>query len=101
MMKDLLAGQLVHVHARLNSAGAHQVDMDMRESQVEHDMSEAGFITTHTVTSDVINSMSRQAFDSYNQVAANERPEFQDRQSTGIKMRELDITQKLLENVYP
>jgi len=101
MMKDLLPGQLVHVHARPNSAGAHQVNMDMRESQVEHDMSEAGFITTHSVTSDVVNSMSRQAFDSYNQVLTNVRPEFQDRQSTGIKMRELDITQKLLENVYP
>lgn len=98
---DLLPGQLIHTHAKKNAAGTFNVDCDMRGVRVEHDFDVPnGFTSRVAVTSDVINSYPRMAWSNMNKVLAAARPEFQDRQATSIKTREIDITQSILEVTY-
>ena len=98
---DLLPGQLLHVHAKKNTAGTFNIDRDMRAVRVEHDFDSAnGFKDRIAVTSDVINSYPRMAWTNMNKVLAAARPEFQDRQATSVKTREIDITQTILEVTY-
>jgi len=100
MIKDLLPGQLVHIHARPNSAGTFQVNSDFRVTQLIQRWQANEYLTDLSVTSDVTNSYARAAYDSINEVNKNTRPEFQDRQATGMKMREIDITQSILAKDY-
>jgi hypothetical protein len=101
MQRNALAGQLLHVHARPNSAGTWQINSDMRITQATQRIQLPNFRTVYSVTSDVINSMTRPAYDSLNQTLANYRPEAQDRQAANIKLRDIDITQAILEKDYP
>jgi hypothetical protein len=97
---DMLPGQLVHIHAKKNKSGTFNIDMDMRIVKLEHNFSVAAFSTTASVTSDVKNSYPRIAWTNMNKVLASARPEFQDRQATSIKTRDVDITQTILEKTY-
>lgn len=101
MIRAALPGQLLHVHARPNAGGTFQIDQGMRIIQVIQDLAAKGCASSFTVTSDVINSRARAAFDSINEVNKSIRPEFQDRQSTGTKLRDIDITQAILAKDYP
>jgi hypothetical protein len=101
MIPAAVPGQLVHVHARPNRAGTYQIDADFRITQLVHEFNGNAAVTKFCVTSDVVNSVARAAYDSVNEVKRSERPEFQDRQATGIKMREIDVTQSVLEKDYP
>lgn len=100
MINNLLPGQLVHIHARPNAAGVFQIDADYRVTQLVQRFSVDGYFTDMVVTSDVTNSQARAAYDSLNETYKNIRPEFQDRQTTGIKMRDVDITQPILGHDY-
>jgi hypothetical protein len=96
---DLLPGQLLHIHAKKTVSGTFNIDRDMRAVRVEHDFDSAnGFTDRIAVTSDVINSYPRMAWTNMNQVLADARPEFQDRQASSLKMREIDVTQTILEH---
>jgi hypothetical protein len=102
MIKDILPGQLVHIHARPNLAGTFQINADFRVTQILQQWQTGGeYTTTLNVTSDVTNSYARAAYDSVNETIRNQRPEFQDRQATAMKMREIDITQTILAKDYP
>jgi len=100
MIKDLWPGMLMHVHAKKKSDGTFNVDSDMRVVKLVHTMSDVGFLTTCHVTSDVKNSHARVAYNDLNRVLADARPEYQDKQTTTIKMREIDITQTIFEETY-
>jgi len=98
---DLLPGQFVHIHAKKNAAGTPLIDRDMRVVRHELDFSSpGGFISVIGVTSDLINSYPRMAWTNMNKILASGRPESQDRQATSLKMREIDVTQTILEETY-
>ena len=59
-----------------------------------------GYFTDLDVTSDVTNSNANTALNSHQELQRARRPEFQDKQSTGIKMRDIDITQPILAVDY-
>ena len=96
---DLLPGQLVHLHAKKQSSGAFRIDTDFRVLALAHNV-DAGFNTTVEVTSDIINARARPLPTQLNTILGAVRPEFQDRQASSIKTREIDITQAILENSY-
>lgn len=100
MIKDILAGQWVHIHAKKNSGGTYQIDGDFRVTQVRQIIDAKGYQTELEVTNDLTNSYPRTALDSQAAIAKAQRPEFQDRQATGIKMRDIDITQPILAVDY-
>lgn len=100
MIKDILAGQWVHVHAKKNSGGTYQIDGDFRVTQVKQMWDAQGYRTNLDLTSDVTNSFANSALNSHQEIQRAQRPEFQDRQATGIKMREIDITQPILAVDY-
>jgi hypothetical protein len=101
ILRELLAGQLLHIHAKKTLSGTWNIDRDMRAVRVEHDWDKVnGFIDRIAVTSDLINSYPRMAWTNMNKVLAAARPEFQDRQATSIKTREIDVTQSILETTY-
>ena len=96
---DLMAGQLLHIHAKKTTAGTSNIDRDMRAVRVELTFDgTSNFMDSITVTSDVINSYPRMAWTNMNKVLADARPESQDRQASSLKMREIDVTQTILEH---
>jgi len=98
---DLLPGQLLHIHAKKTASGTFNIDMDMRTVTHELDFDGTnGFISRISVTSDVINSYPRMAWTNINKIQAAARPEFQDRQASSLKTREIDVTQTILEETY-
>jgi hypothetical protein len=100
-LPGLLAGQLVHVHARPDSSNVFQIDRDFRVTQYTHSLSAKNWSTNLTATSDLINSQTRTAYESMNETFKAIRPEYQDKATTGIKMRDIDITQLILGHDYP
>lgn len=101
MVKDLLPGQLLHVHAEKKADGTFRIDKDMRVTKLQHKITAQNAVTNCWVTDDVLNSHPRAAFNDTNLVLSMARPEFQDRQATSIKTREIDISQAVLEKDYP
>ena len=100
MANDLLPGQLIHLHAKEKSDGTFRIDSDFRVLALTHNVELSGFTTTVEVTSDIINARARPLPTQMNTILAAVRPEFQDRQASSIKTREIDITQAILENSY-
>ena len=101
LIKSLLPGQFVHVHAKPNSAGAFQIDMDMRVTKLVHSFDRnIGFVTKTFVTSDVVNAHARKSYTDLNKLLAAVRPEYQDREASSLKTRDVDITLPLLEKSY-
>ena len=100
MVKACLPGQLLHVHARPNRAGTFQIDKDLRVTRLTENFDAKNMTCTWNVTDDVKNARARAAFDSANELLKNVRPEFQDRQSTGTKLRDVDISAIVLEYDY-
>jgi hypothetical protein len=101
MIKDLLPGERLHIHAKLNSAGVYQVDDDMRVPRLTQHIAPTGFTSEIDLTTDVTNSHPRVAHNDLNAVLANTRPEFQDRQAASVKAGEVDINVPRLELDYP
>jgi hypothetical protein len=101
MIKDLLPGERLHIHAKLNSAGVYQVDDDMRVPRLTHHIAPTGFTSEIDLTTDVINSHPRAAHNDLNAVFAATRPEFQDRQAASLKAGGIDINVPRLEKDYP
>lgn len=89
MIKDILAGQWVYINST-----------DYRVTQVRQIVDAKGYRTELDVTDDTTNSFANTALNSHQTISAAQRPEFQDRQSTGIKMRDIDITQPILSVDY-
>jgi len=100
LLKDLLPGQLLHIHDKQKADGTFNIDKDMRCVKLIHDVSMQGSFTKVWLTDDVTNSICRPPYDDLNKLLAASRPEFQDRQATSIKTREIDITQPILEKSY-
>lgn len=100
MIKDLLPGQLLHTHAKKKADASFTVDKDMRVTKLVHTINKDVWLTTPYVTDDVKNSHARTAYNDLNLVLKAARPEFQDRQATSIKMRDIDITLPVLEKTY-
>ena len=101
MVKDVLPGQLLHVHAQKTGAATFTVNMDKRIQKLAHAWTKDGATTTFNVTSDVTNSATRTRYGDWNTVFAAVRPDMQDRQATSIKGGDMDIRITKLEWDYP
>jgi hypothetical protein len=101
MIKDLLPGQLLHIHAQKRAVGTFAIDMDMRVLEFEHQISDQGFKTQVTVSSDVLNSSARTRYNDWNTIFQSVRPDMQDRQASSIKAGDMDIRITKLEKDYP
>jgi hypothetical protein len=104
MIKDILPGQWVHIHAKPDSAGAFKVNADFRVTEIIHTMipkQTDGYKTQLTLTDDLTNSHPRRSFADWNAVIAAQRPNYQDRQAASIKAGDVDITIQRLEKDYP
>lgn len=102
MIRNALPGQLMHIHARPNFLStSYNVDANFRALQLVHRIDGLGGATTSwEITDDVINAIVRQSYLSQNEILKAIRPEYQDRQASGIKMRDIDVTQVILEKDY-
>jgi len=102
MIYGIWPGMLLHIHAKKKAYGSlpgtFNIDKDMRVTQVVQNLARG--LTTVTVTDDVINSVARASYLDMNTILQSQRPEFQDRQATSLKMREIDTTIPLLEKSY-
>lgn len=101
MIKDVLPGQLFHVHAEKVPAGTFNIDMNMRISKLVHFWTIDSANTSFTLTSDVTNSEARTRYGDWNTVFAAARPDMQDRQASSIKAGDMDIRVTKLEKDYP
>lgn len=99
---DLLAGQLVHIHAKKKSNGTFAIDetTHFRVTKLIHNISKAKATTTWNVTSDVTNALARTATSDINTVLGLVRPEWQDRQASSIKGAILALDVPILEHSY-
>ena len=101
MIRDLLAGQWLHVHALTKADGTFAVDKDMRATEIHQIVSEQGFFTNVQVTDDLTNTHARKRYDDINKVLGAFRPEWQDRQAASLKASGIDINVTRLEKDYP
>jgi hypothetical protein len=99
MIKDLLPGQLLHIHANKKPDGSFYIDKDMRVTRVTQKFSP--FESTINLTDDKVNANAREAFTSMNTFLKAIRPDYQDRQAASIKVGSLDITVPRIEMDYP
>lgn len=101
-LKDLLPGQLLYIRAKQKSDGSFNIEKNMRVTKLVHSfsVSQEGIITKIWLTDDVKNSIARPGYDDLNRVLSDIRPEFQDRQASSIKARQIDVTQPILEKSY-
>ena len=97
---DLLPGQLVAVKAKKKADGSYGIDADFRVPYFEHHMMLPSSVTMWQVTSDVVNANPRSMPTQMNVLLGAIRPEFQDRQASSLKTRDIDITQTILEESY-
>ncbi len=97
---DLLPGQQVHIHAKKTITGSFKIDDDFRVLRLTHEISPNGYFTHLEVTDDLKNANPRPVPNRYNVLLGAVRPESQDRQASSIKLRDIDITQTILEKSY-
>jgi len=97
---DLLPGQKLHVHAKKQANGSFRIDKDFRVTRIIHQISNRGFYSVVDVSDDLVNARVRDMPTLLNTALQAVRPEFQDRQATSIKAREIDVTQPILEVSY-
>jgi hypothetical protein len=102
MLKDLLPGQWVHLHAKKKIDNASfAVDKDFRVTKLTHTINSGGCTTLCDATDDLTNSHARLPYENQNRIWAATRPEFQDRQATSQKIGDLDIRVARLTEDYP
>jgi hypothetical protein len=101
MLKDLLPGQYLHIHAKTTSAASFNIDKNMRVTNLIHHIDSKKLTTTTILTDDLTNSNSRVSYKNYNKIASAVRPEYQDRTATSIKAGIVDINVPILEVDYP
>jgi hypothetical protein len=99
MIKDALPGEWFHIHAKKTLSGSFQIDKDFRATKITHKIN-ADLTSTLELTDDLTNSHSRPAYESPNKFWASIRPEFQDRQASSVKARDVDIRIAPLEEDY-
>jgi len=97
---DLLPGQKVYLKYKKKSDGTFRKTEAYRVTQLVHNITEFGFTTTVEVTSDLTNANPRPMPTAVNIALQAVRPEFQDRQASSIKARDVDVTQAILEKSY-
>jgi hypothetical protein len=101
-IKDLLPGQLLHIHAKKTASGSFNINKDMRVTKVEHSWNNKGVVTKISLTDDVINANTRSSYTDINTVFKAIRPDSQDRQATSISRGILlDTTVPIFEKDYP
>jgi hypothetical protein len=101
MLKTLLPGQYLHIHAKTNSVASFNIDTDMRVTSLRHHIDIKGLTTTSNLTDDLTNSSARASYKNYNKVVGAVRPDYQDRSATSIKAGVVDIDVPILEVDYP
>lgn len=101
MLADALPGQWFHIHAKKKSDGSFTINEDFRATKVTHTISPSGYFTTLDLTNDLTNSHARPYYEDRNKIAAANRPEWQDKQSSSIKASGIDIRITPMTKDYP
>ncbi len=99
LLPDLMAGQLVHIHAAKNIAGVGYIDGNMRVQEVQHVFG-VPCVSVISLTSDLVNGVPLPPMNSYNLLLKMVNPDFQSRQYASTKARDVDITQAVMETSY-
>jgi len=97
---DIMAGQLCHIHAGKTSGGTYRIDDDFRIQEHQLTFVNDGLISKLSLTDDVTNGRPMPPVDAYNLLLKTTNPDFQTRQISSIKAREIDITQAVMENTH-
>jgi len=97
--ETILPGQLAHIHFGKKN-GTFNIDKDMRFTQVVDRFNLQGYFSYLTPTDDVKNSRPIQPHKGYNLILEATNPNFQNRERTSVKTRDIDITQPILEVNY-
>lgn len=97
---DIMAGQLTHIHAAKTSSGTFRIDSDFRIQEHRLSFTSQGLISTLTLTSDVVNARPLPPKDAFNLLLKATNPDYQTRQISSIKARDIDITQPIMEHSY-
>jgi len=100
MIPNLLPGQLIPLEAKKRVDGTYKIDDTFRALRVIHNIVGNSYSTTVEVTDDLKNANPRPVPSQYNALLGAVRPETQDRQASSIKLRDIDITQSILEKSY-
>ena len=100
MFPKILPGQLIPLKAKKKASGLYSIDKNFRALRVMQNIVGDSYSTTVEVTDDVKNSNPRPVPNQYNALLTAVRPETQDRQASSIKLRDIDITQPILEKSY-
>jgi hypothetical protein len=96
---SILPGQLAHIHAGKHSGG-FRVDKDMRVLEHRLSFTPAGFISYLSITDDCINGNPMSLTTPMGLVMQAALPNAQDRTSTSLVSKTVDVTQTILEKTY-
>ncbi len=103
LLKDLLPGQFLHIHAKpTRAANTYAINKDMRVPQVVHNVSVDPAVCSSivSVTDDLTNSRARLRYSDQNKIYEMMRAGFQDRQAASIVSGNMDIRIPRLEKAY-
>jgi hypothetical protein len=99
--EQILPGQLAHIHFGKKADSNFNIDKNMRITQViERINLNQGYVTNLILTDDVKNSRPIQPHKGYNLILEATNPNFQNRERSSVKTREIDITQPILSKNY-
>jgi hypothetical protein len=100
MEESVLPGQIQHLHCNVKSDGTYMIDGDFRVLEVHHTLTVDGAGTRLVVTDDILNGVARSPTSSYNALLRAVSPDFQDRNASSLKARDIDLLQTILETNY-
>ena len=92
-----MAGQFVHIHAAKKRDGTFGIDDDFRIQEHRLSLTNQRMLSTLVLTDDDVNAQPRPPMDQYNLLLKATNPDYQNRQISSVKAREIDITQAVLE----
>jgi hypothetical protein len=98
MQPTILAGQLAHIDAAKHSGG-FRIDKDMRIMQHRIIWADP-CMSVLQLTDDLKNAQPLSPLTRYNKLLQATSPEFQNRQISSIKTRQIDVTQPIMWNTY-
>jgi len=97
---SILPGQIAHIHGRRRADGSYRTDMDMRMPSLQFQFNRGGVTCTVQLTNDLYNGQILSPMDLANIIKRATNPDFQTKQITSIKTRDIDISQPILWKNY-
>lgn len=102
LIYGMLPGMFIHGHAEKTASGTYRVDKDLRVTSLTHEWTSPRelFTTTMSVTDDLVNSRPRLSPANPNSLIRNVVLEQHNRQTSSVKVGDLDPDIPVLEESY-